>query len=66
MSVVDSSAWLEYFDDGPNAAWFADSVEDLAWLSSSIATTRSTVSSGSMQFFSVRTGTVIHRSKIGC
>lgn len=28
MNVVDSSAWLEYFADGPNAAFFADAVED--------------------------------------
>ena len=29
MNVVDSSAWLEYFADGPNASEFADAVEDL-------------------------------------
>lgn len=29
MNVVDSSAWLEYVADGPNAACFADSVEGL-------------------------------------
>lgn len=23
MNVVDSSGWLEYFGDGPNAAYFA-------------------------------------------
>lgn len=28
MNVVDSSAWLEYFSDGPNAGFFAPSVED--------------------------------------
>lgn len=28
MSVVDSSAWLEYFGDGPNAVEFAAAVED--------------------------------------
>jgi hypothetical protein len=26
MNVVDSSAWLEYFADGPNAAFFAPAV----------------------------------------
>ena len=28
MNVVDSSAWLEYFADGPNADFFADAVEE--------------------------------------
>ena len=28
MNVVDSSAWLEYFADGPNAADFEGAVED--------------------------------------
>ena len=27
MNVVDSSAWLEYFADGPNASVFAQAVE---------------------------------------
>lgn len=27
MNVVDSSAWLEYFADGPNADYFAPAVE---------------------------------------
>ena len=27
MNVVDSSAWLEYFADGPNAAHFAKVIE---------------------------------------
>jgi len=27
MNVVDSSAWLEYFADGPNAASFAKPIE---------------------------------------
>lgn len=27
MNVVDSSAWLEYLADGPNAAFFASAVE---------------------------------------
>ena len=29
MNVVDSSAWLEYFADGPNAKVFAGVIEDL-------------------------------------
>jgi predicted nucleic acid-binding protein len=28
MNVVDSSAWLEYFADGPNAEHFASAIED--------------------------------------
>lgn len=28
MNLVDSSGWLEYFADGPNADFFAPSVED--------------------------------------
>lgn len=28
MNVVDSSAWLEYFGDGPNAGEFADAIAD--------------------------------------
>ncbi|MDP2182176.1 MAG: type II toxin-antitoxin system VapC family toxin [Actinomycetota bacterium] len=27
MNVVDSSAWLEYFGDGPNASEFAGAIE---------------------------------------
>lgn len=27
MNVVDSSAWLEYFADGPNASFFARAIE---------------------------------------
>lgn len=27
MNVVDSSAWLEYFADGPNASFFASAIE---------------------------------------
>lgn len=27
MNVVDSSAWLEYFANGPNAAFFAPAIE---------------------------------------
>jgi toxin FitB len=29
MNVVDSSAWLEYFGDGPNASEFAPAIENL-------------------------------------
>ena len=29
MNVVDSSAWLEYFADGPNAGFFAPATEDV-------------------------------------
>ncbi len=32
MNVVDSSAWLEYFAEGPNAGHFADAIEDTAAL----------------------------------
>lgn len=28
MNVVDSSAWIEYFTDGPNADDFANAIED--------------------------------------
>lgn len=28
MNVVDSSAWLEYFADGANAAHFSDAIEN--------------------------------------
>ena len=28
MNVVDSSGWLEYFADGPNADFFAAAIED--------------------------------------
>lgn len=27
MNIVDSSGWLEYFADGPNAAFFAPAIE---------------------------------------
>lgn len=30
MNVVDSSAWLEYFADGPNADEFAGAIQDAA------------------------------------
>jgi len=32
MNVVDSSGWLEYLADGPNAEFFASAVEDTARL----------------------------------
>jgi predicted nucleic acid-binding protein len=32
MNVVDSSAWVEYFVDGPNAGRFASAIEDSATL----------------------------------
>ncbi|WP_027714455.1 type II toxin-antitoxin system VapC family toxin [Desulfuromonas sp. TF] len=32
MNVVDSSAWLEYFADGPNAEAFAEPLRDVAAL----------------------------------
>ena len=28
MNLIDSSAWLEYFADGPNAHFFAPAIED--------------------------------------
>ncbi len=30
MNVVDSSAWLEYFVDGPNADFFSSAIEDVS------------------------------------
>ncbi|MEE8441767.1 MAG: type II toxin-antitoxin system VapC family toxin, partial [Spirochaetia bacterium] len=30
MNAVDSSAWIEYFADGPNAGFFAEAVENIA------------------------------------
>ena len=32
MNVVDSSAWLEYFTDGPNAGFFSHAIEDIKLL----------------------------------
>jgi predicted nucleic acid-binding protein len=32
MNIVDSSGWLEYFADGPNADFFAPAVENLSEL----------------------------------
>ena len=32
MNVVDSSAWLEYFADGPNAGEFAEPIADTGQL----------------------------------
>ncbi len=31
-NTVDSSAWVEYFIDGPNAAFFAPAIENVAQL----------------------------------
>ena len=30
MNVIDSSAWLEYFANGPNASFFAPAIEKTA------------------------------------
>jgi toxin FitB len=32
VNVVDSSAWLEYFADGPNAGFFSRAIENVAEL----------------------------------
>jgi hypothetical protein len=32
MNVVDSSRWLEYFADGPNADFFAPAIENASEL----------------------------------
>jgi toxin FitB len=32
MNVVDSSGWLEYFADGPNADFFSKPIQDLSKL----------------------------------
>jgi len=32
MNVADSSTWLEYFADGPNAGRFAPAIEDVGRL----------------------------------
>ena len=32
MNVVDSSGWLEFFADGPNATFFAPNIMDLEQL----------------------------------
>lgn len=32
MNVVDSSGWLEYFADGPNADFFAPAIENISEL----------------------------------
>ncbi|MGH7976482.1 MAG: type II toxin-antitoxin system VapC family toxin [Limisphaerales bacterium] len=29
MNVVDSSGWIEYFTEGPNAGFFAGAIEDV-------------------------------------
>jgi predicted nucleic acid-binding protein len=30
MNIVDSSGWLEYFADGPNAGFFASAIESIS------------------------------------
>jgi predicted nucleic acid-binding protein len=32
VNVIDSSAWLEYFADGPNAGYFAPAIQNTAEL----------------------------------
>jgi predicted nucleic acid-binding protein len=32
MNVVDSSGWLEYFADGPNAGFFSSAIENVSEL----------------------------------
>ena len=32
MNVVDSSGWIEFFTDGPNAGFFAEPIDDLPTL----------------------------------
>ncbi|HEY3876321.1 MAG TPA: type II toxin-antitoxin system VapC family toxin [Candidatus Kapabacteria bacterium] len=32
MNVIDSSGWLEYFAEGPNASFFAPAIEDISSL----------------------------------
>lgn len=32
MNVVDSSGWLEYFANGPNADYFAPVIEEISSL----------------------------------
>jgi len=32
MNLVDTSAWIEYFFDGPNASYFSEPIEDTATL----------------------------------
>lgn len=32
MNLVDTSGWLEYFFDGPNASYFSEPIEDIAHL----------------------------------
>ena len=32
MNLVDSSGWMEYFNNGPNASFFAHAIEDTAHL----------------------------------
>ena len=32
LNLVDSSGWIEFFTDGPNAGLFADPLSDASWL----------------------------------
>jgi predicted nucleic acid-binding protein len=32
MNLVDTSGWIEYFFDGPNASYFSEPIEDIAHL----------------------------------
>jgi predicted nucleic acid-binding protein len=32
MNLVDTSGWLEYFFDGPNASYFSEPIEDITHL----------------------------------
>jgi predicted nucleic acid-binding protein len=32
LNLVDTSGWLEYFFDGPNASYFSEPIEDIAHL----------------------------------
>jgi len=32
MNLVDTSGWLEYFFEGPNASYFSEPIEDIAHL----------------------------------
>lgn len=37
MNIIDSSGWLEYFADGPNASFFSRPLQKTADLTSSIS-----------------------------
>ena len=32
MNLVDTSGWIEYFFEGPNASYFSEPIEDTAHL----------------------------------